>query len=540
QAARIASGEVWARTVDGRGLELSTQGSCPTCGYRLEVKPEPRHFSFNTHAGACEVCDGLGEVMQCDPTLLVSQPERALIDGAIEGKIGRYLTKGKGFYELLLREVCRAHRIDIDKPFGRLTERQRALLLFGEGSKESYTTRKERSGASFTVDEEYTSDWPGLCGHVDGWHASASDPGWIEVLEASMDRRKCRACKGERLKPEWRGVNLGGMRLPECLALDVSHAIAWMDGLDSQDGSLRAVQPVLDELRGRLEMLDRVGLGYLGLDRRTSTLSGGEARRVALAAGLGSQLMGVCYVLDEPTVGLHPSDVDKLMESLEGLRDRGNSVVLVEHDERVVRRSDHVVDLGPGAGEHGGQVVCSGTPLEIQEDPKSVTGAALRGELSVPPREPEVLDERIAFQLTGARTHNLRGVDLRLRWGELLGVCGPSGSGKSSLVVETALPALEGEPSGGRWKRFRGRGARSVLVDASPIGATPSSVPATYSGVMDLIRGLYSRTTEAAALGFGPAHFSFNSSRGRCPACDGNGATKVELQFLPDLWLQCD
>ena len=540
QAARLSDGEVWARTQGGESLELSTRGSCPTCGYRLKVSPEPRHFSFNTHAGACEVCDGLGEVMQCDPDLLVSAPERSLFDGAIEGKVGRYLTKGKGFYELLLREVCRSHRIDVDKPFSRLTDKQRALLLFGEGAKESYTTRKERSGASFTVDEEYTAEWPGLCGHVDGWHANASDPGWVEVLEAAMDRRKCRACKGERLKPEWRGVNLDGMRLPACLRLDVSHALSWLSQLDRESATLRPVEPVLEELQGRLEMLERVGLGYVGLDRRTSTLSGGEARRVALAAGLGSQLVGVCYVLDEPTVGLHPSDVDRLMESLEGLRERGNSVVLVEHDERVVRRADWVVDLGPGAGEHGGRIVCSGTPAVVERTADSATGAALRGELNVPARADRVNAERRAFQLSGARTHNLRDVDLDLHWGELLGVCGPSGSGKSSLVIETVLPALEGESSRGRWSRFHGRGSRVVLVDASPIGATPSSVPATYSGVMDLIRALYSRTTEASALGFGPAHFSFNSSRGRCPACEGNGATRVELQFLPDLWLTCD
>ncbi|MBJ01642.1 MAG: excinuclease ABC subunit A [Planctomycetes bacterium] len=540
QAARLADGEVWGRAQGGEGLELSLRGSCPECGFRLKVAPEPRHFSFNTHAGACEVCDGLGEVMQCDPDLLVTAPERSLFDGAIEGKVGRYLTKGKGFYELLLREVFRAHRIDVSKPFGRLTEKQKALLLFGEGAKESYTTHKERSGASYTVDEEYTAEWPGLCGHVDGWHANASDPGWVEVLEEAMDRRKCRGCKGERLKPEWRAVTLDGMRLPACLKWDVSHALSWLHKLDRQVGSLRPVEPVLEELQGRLEMLERVGLGYVGLDRRTSTLSGGEARRVALAAGLGSQLVGVCYVLDEPTVGLHPSDVDRLMESLEGLRERGNSVVLVEHDERVVRRADWVVDLGPGAGEHGGKIVCAGTPADVQATEKSATGAALRGELNVPPREERSASQRQAFQVTGANTHNLNGVDLKLNWGELLGVCGPSGSGKSSLVIETVLPALKGEPSRGRWSRFRGRGAHVVLVDASPIGATPSSVPATYSGVMDHIRGLYSRTTEASALGFGPAHFSFNSSRGRCPACDGNGATRVELQFLPDLWLTCD
>jgi excinuclease ABC subunit A len=540
QAAKLSDGDVYSVTTEGARCDHSTRGSCAKCGFRLEVDPEPRHFSFNTHAGACSSCDGLGEVLQCDPDLLVTESDLSLLEGAVGGKLGRYLTKGKGFYELLLLEVARAHKIRLELPFKSLTAAQRALLLFGEGARASYTTRKERSGASYTVDEEYTSDWPGLCGHVDAWHAKAADPGWVEVLEEAMKRRKCRGCKGERLKPEWRAISIEGVRLPEALAWDVAQALTWTQGLDRSSPRLLAVEPVMSELEGRLAMLDRVGLSYLGLDRRTGTLSGGEARRVALASGLGSQLVGVCYVLDEPTVGLHPRDVERLVCSLEELRDRGNSVVLVEHDERVIRRADWIVDLGPGAGEGGGRLVCAGDPAFVEASAKSATGELLRGELRVSSRGVDSGGGRVAVQLKGARTHNLKGVDVHVSWGEMLGVCGPSGSGKSSLIIDTLIPGIAGESSKGRWSKFTGRGAKAVLVDAKPIGSSPSSVPATYSGLFDLIRALFARTTEAAALGFGPAHFSFNSSRGRCPACDGNGATKVELQFLPDLWLVCD
>ena len=540
QAAKLSDGDVYAVSNDGDRCDHSTRGSCSKCGFRLEVEPEPRHFSFNTHAGACSSCDGLGEVLQCDADLLVTEPDRPLLDGAVGGKLGRYLTKGKGFYELLLLEVARTHKIRLELPFRSLTSAQRALLLFGEGARESYTTHKERSGASYTVDEEYTSDWPGLCGHVDAWHAKAADPGWVEVLEDAMQRRKCRSCKGERLKPEWRAVSIEAARLPEVLAWDVDKALAWVKGLNRKTPRMLAVEPVISELEGRLAMLDRVGLPYLALSRRTGSLSGGEARRVALASGLGSQLVGVCYVLDEPTVGLHPRDVERLVCSLEELRDRGNSVVLVEHDERVIRRADWVIDLGPGAGEGGGRLVCAGEPSFVEACAKSATGELLRGELRVSSRGVDASGARSAVHLKGARTHNLKGVDVQISWGEMLGVCGPSGSGKSSLIIDTLLPAIAGESSSGRWSKFTGRGAKAVLVDAKPIGSSPSSVPATYSGLFDLIRALFSRTTEAAALGFGPAYFSFNSSRGRCPACEGNGATKVELQFLPDLWLVCE
>jgi excinuclease ABC subunit A len=542
-----AGGRVSFLEKGGERHEYSTSGACGSCGFQLPEEMEPRHFSFNTHVGACAVCDGLGEVQHCDGELLVDQPDHPLCDGAITGKLGRYLVKGKGFYELLLREVARLHRIDLGRPFERLTERQRRLLLYGEGARKRYTVTQERVTASAEIENEFSSDWPGLCGHVDAWYAKAEDPEWRAVLEPVMRRRVCRGCEGERLKPEWRAVTLGRRRLPEVLRLPVAEARAWLEALRLPKGRAEVVRPVLEELRGRVGLLERVGLGYLALDRRTRTLSGGEARRVRLSASLGSQLVGVLYVLDEPTVGLHPGDVERLGDALLEMRDGGNTVLVVEHDPALMERADWILDLGPGAGRLGGELVAAGTPDDLRAHPTSLTGAALRGELAPIELEDELAEEPdepapAPLTLRGARVHNLRGVDLEVRHGELLGVCGPSGSGKSSLVLEALLPALEGEPADGRWERLEGRpaGTRVVVVGASPIGRTPASTPATYAGLIEPLRELYARTPEARMRGYGPAHFSYNSTRGRCQACEGRGATKVEMQFLPDLWLVCE
>ncbi len=544
EAESLSAGRVSVQEKGGARSEYSTSGTCPECGFRLTEEMEPRHFSFNTHVGACEVCDGLGEVLHCDHELLIDAPEKPLREGAISGKLGRYLVKGKGFYETLLREVARRHKLDLSKPFERLTPKQQRLIAYGEGARRVYHMTQERQSASVEIEQSFSSDWPGLCGHVDAWYQKAEDPGWRAVLEPVLRRRTCRACDGERLKPAWTAVTLGRKRLPEVLRMPVDEAHAWLGGLKLSKAKEAAVGPLVQELRSRVGLLERVGLGYLSLDRRTQTLSGGEARRVRLSASLGSQLVGVLYVLDEPTVGLHPRDVDRLGDALIELRESGNTVLVVEHDTGLMERADWIVDIGPGAGRHGGRLVAEGTPETVRADRDSITGAALRGELAfvepVDEEAPEVSSLE-PIRIAGARTHNLRGVDLEVRWGELLGLCGPSGSGKSSLVLETLLPALEGEVSEGRWKRLAGHGGgRVVVVGASPIGRTPASTPATYCGLIDPLRELFARTPEARMRGFGPAHFSYNSTRGRCKACDGRGATKVEMQFLPDLWLECE
>ena len=534
----------------GRRLEYATLGICTQCGFRLEEDLEPRHFSFNTHVGACASCDGLGERWTTDPDLLVDQPELPLVavgsstNTAIGGKLGRYLTKGKGYYEHLLRRVAKTHRIDLEKPFRSLTTKARELLLFGRGAQAKYQVQIDKDGDTFELHENFSAAWPGLCGHVDAWHGKAEDPEWRDVLQGFMRRTTCPDCSGERLAPGPRSVTFGRKRLPELLSMAVREVMAWLEETRFSATALKAVGPVLDELRSRVGLLDRVGLGYVTLDRPVSTLSGGEARRVRLSASLGSQLVGVCYVLDEPTVGLHPQDVDRLTDALLALRDGGNTVLVVEHDESLMRRADFIVDMGPGAGKAGGKVVVSGTPAEVEAFPASLTGKALRGEI-VLPREvrPGAAGARDSLQLRGARLHNLRGVDIEARFGELTGICGPSGSGKSTLILECLVPALRGDRARKRWKSIRGGagGARRVVVvDAAPIGRTPASIPATAVGLLAPLREIFARTPEARMRGFTTSYFSFNSKRGRCPACEGRGATKVEMQFLADLWLLCD
>ncbi len=546
QAEAAGGGLVAAVPKGGERVELSTRGACPECGFVWSAPMEPRHFSFNTHAGACRDCDGLGRTLRCDPDRLLTEPDRSLFDGAIGGRFGRYLTKGKGYYEHLLRTVGRSHRIDLERPFSELTSAQRALLLHGVGARAQYDVRIERNTRNAELEESFTADWPGLCGQVDAWYGRAEDPEWIAILETVMKPSPCAACGGERLCPEAAAVTLGRLRLPELQRRTVEEALAWLEKLTLPKAAREAVGPVRAEVESRLRLLERVGLGYLSLDRATSTLSGGEARRVRLSASLGSQLVGVCYVLDEPTVGLHPGDVSRLTDALLELRDRGNTVLVVEHDEHLMEQADFLVDIGPGAGRLGGQVVASGTPAEVRANPDSRTGAALRGELA-PVRASRAkgaapADGPPAFRLRGARLNNLRGVDFEARFGELTGVCGPSGSGKSTLVLDTLVPALRGQDPEGRWRRVEVPGAapRVVVVDASPIGRTPASVPATYSGLLDPLRDLFARTADARVRGFGPAHFSFNGTRGRCPACEGKGATRVEMQFLADLWLPCE
>ncbi|MBM3977927.1 MAG: excinuclease ABC subunit A, partial [Planctomycetes bacterium] len=549
-AAALADGRVRLRDEQGVVGDHSLRGACPRCGFRLEEPLEPRHFSFNTHTGACPDCDGLGETWRCDEALLIDRPELPLLPDdpelpcAIGGKLARYLLKGKGYHEHLLRTVARAHDLPLDRPYHSLSKSQRALVERGVGARESYRVKIEKSRERFELEENFQGAWPGLCGHVEAWHGKSEDPLWRATLEKFMRRAACPSCRGERLAPAPRSAQLAGWRLPQFSRLDVSAARAALQTIERAltTAQRQAVGAVVAELESRLALLERVGLGYLALDRTSSSLSGGEARRVRLAGALGTQLVGVCYVLDEPTVGLHPRDIDRLCGALEALRDLGNSVLAVEHDEQLMRRADWIVEMGPGAGRLGGRVVYSGRRADLARAPQAATTALLDGRLRLERGVPSPGGAR-RLRLRGARVHNLQGVDLEVGFGTLHGVCGPSGSGKSSLVLDTLVPALRGEAAAGRWERFEpgaGSTPRLLLIDATPLGRTPSSVPATAVGAMDPLRELYARTNEARARGLTAAHFSFNGPKGRCPACDGRGATQVEMQFLADLWLPCE
>ena len=304
QAAAASHGRVSVLVKGGDRIEYSTHGACTICGFQLGAKLEPRHFSFNTHVGACPSCDGLGSIFRADPEKLITDPTRPLADGAIGGKLGRYLVKGKGYYETLLRTVARSHRINLEKPLEKLSAKHQALLLRGVGARASYEVHVSKQMRNFDFDQEYTSQWNGLCGHIDAWHAKTDDPEWAGILERVMTRQTCPVCDGERLAPAYRSVLVGRKRLPQVLGMTVESALAWLGALRLRKSAATAMEQVLAELRSRLALLERVGLGYLTLDRSTATLSGGEARRVRLSASLGSELVGVCYVLDEPTVGL--------------------------------------------------------------------------------------------------------------------------------------------------------------------------------------------------------------------------------------------
>ncbi len=549
QAQALADGRIDVRVEAGAGASAarhaySTKGACSQCGFALEQALEARHFSFNTHAGACPTCDGLGLVRRASEDKLIVDANQTLFEGALHPKLGRYLVKGQGFYEHLLRTVARVHKIDLNKPLSRFTAAQRALVLQGTGAQASYEVEIEKSYATADIEQRFQAGWPGLCGHIDAWYAKAEDPEWAAQLEAVCDQERCQACNGERLRPEARAVHLGGRRMPQVLSDSVAEALAWLRGLELKQGLSQALAPVLAELSSRLALLDRVGLGYLTMDRATHTLSGGEARRVRLSASLGSRLTGVCYVLDEPTVGLHPADVGKLTDALLELRDLGNTVLVVEHDEHVIARADHVLDIGPGSGRLGGQVVAQGTPQQVERVPESPTGRALRGEYRLP-RVP-TRAERGRVRLEGARLNNLKGVAIEFAFGQLTGVCGASGSGKSTLILDVLVPALQSEAPRERWTSLKFSGAaaglvpRTVVVDAAPLGRTPASTPATYTGLLEPLRELFARTTDARMRGLTSSHFSFNSPRGRCPACEGRGAIQVEMHFLADVWLICE
>ena len=550
QASTLAHGRVSVLIKGGERLEYSTRGACTQCGFQLVSPMEPRHFSFNTVVGACGDCHGLGARPVCDVNLLVADWDQSVFDGALAEPFPRYLVRGKGFHEHLIKEVARVHRIDLAKPLSKLTQKQRDLVLHGLGAKAEYTVQITKNWKSADFEQQFRAQWTGLCGQIDRWSVRSEDPAWRERLEGVMVEHTCPTCQGERLSPAARAVTVGQKRLPEVLALDVDRALGFVQKLRIPGAREAVLGPIQRELLARLGMLQQVGLGYLTLDRSTGTLSGGEARRVRLSAALGSELVGVLYVLDEPTVGLHPEDVERLVGALHRLRDRGNTLLVVEHDAAVMAAADWIVDMGPGAGEYGGQLVASGPPAKVARSKRGSTGKLLRGEIDLA-AEVAALELPLGacdgeqpppVRLLGAQQFNLQGVDLEVHYGRMLGLLGPSGAGKSTLAVECLVPALRGEDPKGRWEKIENTdgNTRAVLVDATPIGRSPHSVPATYAGVLPGLRELFARTPDARRQGFTQSYFSFNSSRGRCPACDGRGSSLVEMQFLADIWLVCE
>ncbi len=514
---------------------VSEKNACIECGFSF---PEiaPRFFSFNSPAGACKGCDGLGTRKVFDAERVVTDPDRSLARGAIEPwgrRPGRY-------YKQLLATVAGHLGVHLDTPWRELPRKAQRALLHGTGRSELHFAF-ERGGRSERVKRRFD----GVLGDLE--RRVAADPEAAEELDRFRSPRPCPDCDGSRLRPEARSVKVGGLALHQLAALPIDEAGAFLEGLELGATEGEIAERILKEIRERLRFLEDVGLAYLTLDRASATLSGGEGQRIRLATQIGSSLMGVLYILDEPSIGLHPRDHGRLLESLKALREAGNSVLVVEHDEVTIREADWVIDMGPGAGIHGGEVVAEGTPAQIQRDEASLTGAFLSGRREIPVPEARRRPGGGTLRVTGCRANNLKDVDLEIPLGLLTVVTGVSGSGKSSLVNDTLYRALAQRFYGaheqpGAHRRIEGLGEidKVIDVDQSPIGRTPRSNPATYTGAFDGIRALFSQVPEARVRGYGPGRFSFNVKGGRCDSCQGDGLLRIEMNFLPDLFVTCE
>ena len=534
---------------------VSEPVGCVDCDYYQDEPPLPRMFSFNSHAGACPACSGLGRSPQVDPELLVPFPEYPLLKGAlVPGRLGQSLARTRSLPLALVKAWAKREGIDLERPFGKLDERERELLIYGDGQPLKANKRRAFNRGTRVVN----TVWRGLAGLVMDWYQGEDREKWYPHVEPVLADVPCRECGGERLKPAYRAFTINGQSISGYCANTVEQALAALDDwkLD-RTGRAVAEQP-LQEIRSRLGFLRDVGLGYLTLDREASTLSGGEAQRIRLASQLGSHLVGVLYVLDEPTIGLHPRDTAQLLGTLKRLRDLGNTVVVVEHDPDTIQAADHVLDIGPGAGHLGGEVVAQGRPRQIMANRNSLTGAYLSGRLQVAPGDGKAGGKAAgkdagqhnggpALLVKGANANNLKNIDAAFPLGRFTCVTGVSGSGKSSLVVSVLQRALERRFNQTRVVPGRHQGLEGtegidklVVIDQSPIGRTPKSNPATYTGIMDRIRRLMASTTEAKTRGYGPGRFSFNVHGGRCEACEGRGFNHIEMHFLADVWVPCD
>ncbi|MCG3186300.1 MAG: UvrABC system protein A [Rhodocyclaceae bacterium] len=534
-----ADGRACAVVMDtGEEYLFSARYACPACGFSV-AELEPRLFSFNNPAGACPECDGLGQVIFFDPERVVAHPDLSLASGAIRGWDQR-----NQFYFQLLTSLAAHYGFDITLPFRSLPEPIRAIVLYGSG-KERLPFRYLGEGGRLVVREH---SFEGIIPNLERRHRETDSMAVREELGKLQASKACPACAGTRLRPEARHVRVGGHSLPAISGLPLSASKRYFDALVLPGHKAQIAERIVQEITSRLGFLINVGLDYLTLSRSAETLSGGEAQRIRLASQIGSGLTGVMYVLDEPSIGLHQRDNSRLLATLKQLRDLGNTVIVVEHDQEAIEEADHVVDMGPGAGVHGGHVVAQGPPAEIAAHPESLTGAYLSGRRSIAiPATRRPPDPSRMLRLIGVHGNNLRDVTLDLPAGLLVCVTGVSGSGKSTLINDTlyravarALHGATTEPA--PYEAIEGLDLfdKVINVDQSPIGRTPRSNPATYTGLLTPVRELFAGVPEARTRGYGPGRFSFNVKGGRCEACQGDGLIKVEMHFLPDIFVPCD
>src|SRR4051794_30118558 len=499
---------------------------------------EPRIFSFNNPHGACERCTGLGSMMEIDPGLVVPDPTLTIGEGAI----APWANSSSNYYEQLIQALADEFRIDLERPWEDLPEKHQDLFLYGTNGKRIHISYKNRYGRR----RSYATRFEGVVDGLDRRYRETDSDHTREKIEEYMSLVPCPACKGSRLRPESRAVLVGDLAIHQFTGFSVKRAIQWIEELALSETDRHIARLILREITERLAFLENVGIGYLSMDRAAATLSGGEAQRIRLATQIGSALVGVLYVLDEPSIGLHQRDNSKLIGTLERLRDLGNTVLVVEHDEQTMRAADHIVDLGPGAGEHGGYVIAEGSAEEICTIEGSLTGQFLSGarEIAVPKKRRTPSGY---LKVKGASEHNLKSVDVSVPLGVLTCVTGVSGSGKSTLVNEILYKACATRLMRARLRPGSHRGIEGldeldkiIAVDQSPIGRTPRSNPATYTGLFDVIRDLFSKTQEARARGYKPGRFSFNVKGGRCEVCRGDGQIKIEMHFLPDVYVPCE
>ena len=535
-ALRLASGLVRVEIIDGASFLFSEQHACVDCNISL---PEvtPRLFSFNNPHGACPACSGLGTRMFFDIEQVVPNPALSLRDGAIVP----WETRTGFYYQQLLEALADHYEFSITVPFESLPERTRNVLLYGSG-KEEVRFFYDQGGRR----HYYLKAFEGVIPNLERRFHETDSEGVRENLERFMNVMPCPACQGARLKPEALGVRVSGKNICAVTALSISEAQEFFATLQLTSKEEEIARRILKEIRERLSFLTHVGLDYLSLDRTAGTLSGGEGQRIRLATQVGSSLVGVLYILDEPSIGLHQRDNRRLLDTLFRLRDLGNTVLVVEHDEETIVEADYVIDMGPGAGVHGGEVVAAGTPAEIMANPNSLTGRYLSGELSIAvPKKRRKAQRWITMK--NASEHNLKGIDVQIPLGVMTCVTGVSGSGKSSLIIDTLYKALaqrlyKAKEKAGKVDDILGLDAldKVIDIDQSPIGRTPRSNPATYTGLFTDVRDIFSHLPDAKIRGYGPGRFSFNVKGGRCEACQGDGIIKIEMHFLPDVYVQCE
>jgi excinuclease ABC subunit A len=518
-------------------LLFSETLACIDCGISY---PEmtPRMFSFNNPYGACPDCTGLGTRMYFDAELVVPNPDISIRDGAI----APWEKRLSGWYHLTLEALAKAYKFDIRTPFKKLPKKVQDIILYGSQGEKVEFWWDEDSGQRHT----YRKEFEGVLNNLERrWRESDSEQ-VREDLEHYMNIMPCPTCKGARLKKEALFVRIAGQNICEVTALSITDALTFFTGLSLTPKEAEIARRILKEIRERLHFLVNVGLDYLSLDRTAGTLSGGEGQRIRLATQIGSSLVGVLYILDEPSIGLHQRDNARLLATLKHLRDIGNTVLVVEHDEETILEADHVIDMGPGAGIHGGEVVAQGTPAEIMANPKSLTGRYLSGELSIPAPQKRRKSER-SLKIVGATENNLKGIDVDIPLGIMTCVTGVSGSGKSTLVIDTLYKVLgqrlyRSREKAGGVKAIKGIEYldKVINIDQSPIGRTPRSNPATYTAVFSDIRDLFAQLPESRLRGYKPGRYSFNVKGGRCEACSGDGIIKIEMHFLPDVYVQCE